>query len=262
MFKCKICGKPSGRYQLCYDCYQNEYDEYNDYDDYDDYDEYDEYEDNDIFDEYQNIITNKINALYAFTSLEYFNSFVEELYDIQNWEISNLNDEERIQILKEKSYFLKLKKDFNSKNLSLSPITNKEILSYLDTLSIMYKILNNINILSFKRNATIIMEYVPKYNNGKDRCDYLITYKNIIIIFEFGKCKNYNIKETRRKKVNELDYYEKMIKKITAKTTLIKPIEVIYSSNDNTEEIKNITKLILQCINQTDKDALMDLIEA
>lgn len=254
--KCKICGKPSGRYQFCYDCYFE-----NNINDYDDYDDYEEYETDDVFEDYQNAISERINSLYVFSSIYYFNEFVENLYDIENWEITNIPDEEKINVLQNKNYFLKLKKDFNSKNLSSYPITKKEILSYLDTLSIMHTILNKIESLTFQRNASIIMEYVPKFDQGKDRCDYLITYKNILIIFEFGKCNYNNIKEIRTKKEKELNYYESMLKKITGKDTIIKTIAVVYSSGNNTNEINNVINLITHYINLANKNAIDYLIE-
>ena len=70
-----------------------------------------------------------IQALYTFDSFYDFKEFINDLYNVNKWKISDLSDEERIEVIKDKDYFVKLKHDFNSKKISPYPITNKEALS-------------------------------------------------------------------------------------------------------------------------------------
>lgn len=206
-----------------------------------------------------------IQSLYTFESYFVFKSFVKDLYNIRNWKISDKTDDERIALIKDKDYFQKLKKDFNSRNICPYPITNKEVLSYLDTLNILYKVLEEITNQDFKKNVKIIMEYLPKNDLGKDRVDYVIAYKNILILIEFGRSsRRENLKETRMKKEDELDYYKKQIERIVDSSDIkIQTLPIIYQPEkdeqaieENFNTIKNTANNIKKWINNPTKDAI------
>lgn len=247
MNRCKICGRPSGIYPLCKDCYQEEYGYYeDDYEDENDYDE-DYYEDDygyeeDYYDptdtEYKNI-----KSLYTFDSIDHFNDYIQNLYNVENWTIASIPDKDRIEILSNKEYFQRIIEDFKSSKISPYHYKKTEILSYLDTLSLMHKIVNNIENEDFERNAKIIMEYVPNNYQGQDRCDYIITYRNLLIIFEFGRCiDRCNIKKRRTEKEQQLAKYEELIQNIVDKEIEIKTKAFIYQpeANENAEEENEI----------------------
>lgn len=248
MNRCERCGRPSGFYRLCKECYDLE--NYKLFVNKNGYDQEDKY--------------SNIQSLYTFDSIPDFNDFIEDLYDVENWVISDLPDRERINLLSNKLYFQTIEEDFRSSKISPYPITKKEILSYLDTLSLMYKVVNNVDNEDFFRNAKIIMEYVPNNDNGKDRCDYIITYRNLLIIFEFGRCKDRNqIKERRNIKEEELDNYKKQIKRIVSKDIIIETQAFIYqpevnykAEQENEQEINNTVDLIEKWLEDNYRDAI------
>lgn len=250
--KCLICGEPSGVYPLCKNCYfSGRYDSLIDDLDFDEEDEENQY--------------SNIKSLYTFDSIWDFNEFTENLFDVENWEISDRSDEDRINALSKKQYFSKIKKDFEASNICPYPVSNKEILSYFDTLSLMYQIVNSIEEDNFSRNAKIIMEYVPKFDIGQDRCDYVIAYKNLLIIFEFGRCKNRSqIKNIRFKKESELEYYKSQIEKNVGKEIVIKTRAIIYQSETDSnavEENDNEIDITIQQIENWLKYAYRDAID-
>ncbi len=205
-----------------------------------------------------------IQSLYTFDSYFTFKNFCFDLYRIDKWQIYDTDEKERIDILESRPYFQKLKTDFNSKNLSPYNITNKEVLSYLDTLSVLYKILENIQNQDFKKNVKIIMEYVPKLDSGKDRCDYVLAYRNILMLFEFGKCNDrLKIKDRMIEKEKELSYYESQIKKIIGNEIIIKKHAIIYQPEkddktieENFNTINNASTLIKKWIKESNKNAI------
>ncbi len=205
-----------------------------------------------------------IQSLYTFDSYFAFKNFCKNLYKVDKWQISDLDDNERINTLESKPYFQKLKNDFNSKKLCPYKIKSEEILSYLDTLNILFKILENIQNQDFKKNVKIIMEYVPKLDSGKDRCDYILAYKNILMLFEFGKCNDRTkIKDKMVKKEKELSYYESQIKKIIGNEIIIKKHAIIYQPErddktieENFKTITDASTLIKKWIKESNKNAI------
>lgn len=127
----------------------------------------------------QNIKDN-IQCLFKLNN-ELLTELVEDTLNIENWcirddELENRVDSiyysERFQYLKELA--LKREMIFN----------DTEIVTWLDSLNILYYVFDNIKNEYLKDSIKIIQEYRIPYTNK--RADYLLIYDNKILIIEFS----------------------------------------------------------------------------
>lgn len=126
-----------------------------------------------------------INAMYIFKGINQFNAF-SNFIEQSNWRIEKQLLKERVEKYKTEEFFLKLQHDFNNKNLTIWELKQEEIITWIDTISLLQRILLQV----FKKgvnveNVNIIMEYPLIYGNHM-RSDYLIVYDRLIVVLEFG----------------------------------------------------------------------------
>jgi len=108
------------------------------------------------------------------------------------------------------------------------------------------------------------MEYVPRYDKGKDRCDYVLAYKDSLMLLEFGKCMNKeNAKNKKIEKDKMLSQYEQQIKRLVGSIIKIKTNPIIYfpekddeSIQENFDIMKNTIQLIKRWIGEANKSAI------
>ena len=112
---------------------------------------------------------------------EEFLNYVKHELDLTSWKIMYLSAKERLAAVQDFSYFITLKKNATDKNLHASDI---EVLSWLDTTVLMYKIISGLTNLINLNELEILQEYEIPFTNK--RADYVLTYQNKILIIEFS----------------------------------------------------------------------------
>ena len=125
-----------------------------------------------------------------------FNNYVERELKIHNWLIQEGSAKDRINYAKERLYFKKLQE---KANIKLSKTNALEILSWIDTLNLLFHTLRRVN-SRIAEDIIVIQEYLIPFT--KKRADYLLIYQNKIIIVEFsfdklGNEYNYETKLTQ-----------------------------------------------------------------
>lgn len=153
-----------------------------------------------------------IQALKVFKNIKDFINKTKELYRVNNWHIQEGSYADRANVLKNFSYYNTLKNEFNEKNLTNKPITDEQLVSFFDTMSLMYKVLTQITDEKIKQEMKIIMEYVIP-DPSKPRIDYMLIYRNSIFLLEFSKATSIDtISNESNKKLQQINGYATMLK--------------------------------------------------
>lgn len=123
--------------------------------------------------------------MYQFNNMMAFNGFTE-FVEKSNWRIEKQLLKERVETYKQHFFYKQLKDQFEKGKLTIWPLKEEEIITWMDTLSIMRRCMMQL----FKKGIygdklRIIMEYPLVYGNHM-RTDYLIVYDRLIIVLEFG----------------------------------------------------------------------------
>lgn len=205
-----------------------------------------------------------IKCFKIFNSYDFIN-YVENLYNVKTWNISNKTYEERANILKAYTYWYEIEEEFNSKKLLNKSINDSQLVSFFDTLYLMYNIINSID-NKLIDDIKIIMEYVIP-DTTKERIDYIICYKNQMLLLEFSKANDFNdIKKVNTNKTLQVKNYAEKIKKYISNQIEISIETCIYlaekNNNDkehNSKQCQNIIKIINNLINRTYKDSIEEL---
>ena len=113
-------------------------------------------------------------------SVENLEKLIENKLRIKNWKVYDLPASERINEIETWSFFNILKERAKAKEINARPA---EILSWLDTLNLLYYSLQFVN-ERVRDELTIIQEYQIPFTNK--RADYVLVYQNKILIVEFS----------------------------------------------------------------------------
>ena len=179
--------------------------------------------------------TNKIKALNIFNSIEDFDSYVKDLYNVKNWTIRAETYKERATILKKYDYFNAIKEEFESKKLVNRKINDDQVVSFFDTLYLMRRVLEEITDVKLKNEMKIIMEYVIP-TPEKDRVDYMLVYRDSILLVEFSKASSINtLNSESDKKHQKLETYIQKVK-MSINTDRIKVNGIVFMYLDETTD--------------------------
>lgn len=127
----------------------------------------------------------KVKSMFKFTSGQQFKTFVEAI-DKMNWKIEKQLLKERSEKYNQTFIYQMLKKQFYQENISIWPLKDEEIITWIDTLTILRRTIDQIEIMGVQLDKLhIIMEYPLVYGNHM-RTDYLLVYDRLIIVLEFG----------------------------------------------------------------------------
>lgn len=123
--------------------------------------------------------------MYYFKGIESFFQFSEHI-ELSQWRIEKQLLTNRVEKYCKLDIFKQMKNDFETKQLSIWPLKDEEIITWLDTQAIMRRLLMKL----FKKGTRqslihIFIEYPLVYGNHM-RTDYLIVYDRLIVILEFG----------------------------------------------------------------------------
>jgi len=106
-----------------------------------------------------------INAMYIFKGINQFNTF-SNFTEEHCWKIEKQLLKDRVEKYKTEEFFRKLEHDFNIKKLTIWELKQEEVITWIDTILLLRRILLQL----FKRgvnveNINIIMEYPLIFGN-------------------------------------------------------------------------------------------------
>lgn len=167
-----------------------------------------------------------MKSLFTFENVDEFHEFITNRKVLSNWYIKQGDLEDRAKYLSNKKFFVNLKNAFEQNDLFYKTVSNSEVISWCDTLSIMNEVFDEDSVymeeLSFGVNKKwinskfhdgikIVMEYrVPYFNHS--RIDYILCFKDKLLIVEFSSCQNKkDLSKKVKKKYNEAMVYKDML---------------------------------------------------
>lgn len=200
----------------------------------------------------------------------YYNLLKEDIR-AYNWEIQNKSIKERYEYVKKYSYFNVLKETADNNEIKYN---DYEIISWLDSMSILYKCFqllkdkilknNRDDYLDIYSNITIIQEYNIPFTNK--RPDYLLILNNQILIIEFSYSKIDNKDYQFQTKLNQVINYKELINNLLSDkinigtyTFIIHPEDE--NKNANKKEIENFVDFLIYYFKNTRINALKALEE-
>lgn len=163
-------------------------------------------------------------------------NLVENILHITNWSIRKDKIENRTDNITFSDRFLLLKKKAQQKKIQFNDI---EIVTWIDTLRILYNTFNKMENEELKNSISILQEYKIPYS--QKRTDYLLILNNQILILEFSFNKlNYELQyET---KLQQAIGYKELLSNL-----LPKEIDIgTYTFMVEAEEEKNGTAIYFQ----------------
>jgi len=171
----------------------------------------------------------QIKAMYIFEGINEFNKF-SHFTEINEWRIEKQLLKERVEKYKSKDYFIMLEKQFIKNKLTIWELKQEEIITWIDTMSLLRRILLKL----FQKGANvsqmnIIMEYPLVYGNHM-RSDYLIVYERLIVVLEFGMFNQDEKRSEERytKKLQESINYRQIIGNLVEKEVYVVNYVMIY----------------------------------
>lgn len=201
-----------------------------------------------------------IKSLNTFTNVYQFNEYTENLYNIHKWKIRSESYKDRAETIRNYSYWNTLKEQFKNKKLTHWNISDEQMVSFFDTMHLMYILLNSLKNDEIKNNTIIIQEYQIEALN-KPRIDYLLAYRNNIILIEFSKSNNYNnLSKDASAKQQQLNGYENALRSSLENSNNIKiiSIPIIYLNEEEENNIEHNQNTISMATKKINKIFLND----
>ncbi len=126
-----------------------------------------------------------IKSMIIFSSMRDLTNFTTEI-DQTKWNIEKEYLKDRAIYYSKMKLFNDLKMLFNTKKISIWPLKDEEVITWIDTLCLLKRLM----ILLFKRGVqtdkiSIVMEYPLVFGNHM-RADYLLIYEQLVLVLEFG----------------------------------------------------------------------------
>lgn len=199
----------------------------------------------------------KSKSLYIFHGKDEFFSFAENLYNPLSWQIQDQSQKYRASSINEYSYYKKLKKDFTEKELTKNEINGEQIVSFLDTIHLMYKTFALINDEIINNEIKIIMEYVIP-DSRKYRIDYVLSFRNSLLLIEFSRVTTiFELKEINSKKNHQIIEYSNALNSLINNSNIIIKTKTFvylpYSSKSYIEITQESINDLVKIINKTFK---------
>jgi hypothetical protein len=186
----------------------------------------------------------KNNSLLFFQHPDDFIEFFFELDIYGGWKIQNGILNVRGKQISNRHYVNKLRNMFDEKNFFRKAVSVAEIVSWLDTMSIMNRLLKSLRLtltLNEYKEINIYTEYMIEMSK-KMRVDYILEYKNTILLLEFRTVNNFEkLRNTWENKFRELLVYKELMGYyLPDKKIVIYAFISIYEYNNNKKIIKHI----------------------
>lgn len=184
-----------------------------------------------------------IKSMAVFNNMGELISFTVEIDQIK-WRIEKEYLKDRAVYYSKMKLYQTLKKMFLEKNISIFPLKNEEIITWVDTLCLLKRLM----ILLFKRGIqtdkiSIIMEYPLVFGNHM-RADYLLVYDHLLLVLEFGMFNQDERRSEERytKKLQESISYRQLLSNLVSNKIDVVNYVMIYRpeysrvNNHNIEE--------------------------
>lgn len=161
-----------------------------------------------------NMYSFKENSMLAFDSILDFKAFYRDLSMMNDWIITMEKNNVRGEKIKDKRYVEYLRELFMQKNLFRRNISIAEIVSLLDSYSIMLKVLRHLEAMiepECLENMKLYSEYKIYFSKNR-RIDYIIEYGNKLLLIEFRVSYTFpNLSSMWQKKETELLFYKELM---------------------------------------------------
>ena len=217
-----------------------------------------------------------IKCLYFFKELNETSILLNTL-DQMNWKIEKEYLKDRVIVYQKTDIFKNLKSDFLLKKLTIWPLKDEEVITWIDTLSLISRVMLKLFKIGVQTNKiSLIMEYPIVFGNHM-RTDYLLIYDRLIIVLEFGMFNQDEKRSEERytKKLQESNSYRQILENLLKSgvdvvnyVMIYKPefsrIQNLYLVENikyNNLEIEKLTKFIAHLIKIQDTSAPLQQLE-
>ena len=153
-----------------------------------------------------------IKCLFLFKELNEISILLNTL-DQMNWKIEKEYLKDRVISYHNTDLFTKLKNEFLLKKLSIWPLKDEEVITWMDTLSLISRVMLKLFRAGIQTNKiSLIMEYPIVFGNHM-RTDYLLVYDRLIVVLEFGMFNQDEKRSEERytKKLQESNSYRQIL---------------------------------------------------
>ena len=171
----------------------------------------------------------EIKAMYIFSKMTDLTTFSNDL-EKMNWKIEKEYLKDRAIYYSKTNIFQDLKNTFINKNISIFSLKDEEVVTWLDTLTLLRKVI----LMLFKKGIetdkiSIIMEYPLIFGNHM-RADYLLVYDHLIIVLEFGMFNQDERRSEERytKKLQESNSYRQLLANLISSKVQVVNYVMIY----------------------------------
>jgi hypothetical protein len=195
-----------------------------------------------------------IKSMYIFKKMTELSIFTSDLEKI-DWKIEKEYLKDRAYFYSKFKMFTKLKNTFLDKEISIFPLKDEEVITWIDTLILLRRVL----LVLFKQGIdtdkiSLIMEYPLVFGNHM-RADYLLIYKKLIIILEFGMFNQDERRSEERytKKLQESNSYRQLLANLINSKIEVVNYVMIYRPEYCRNEKKHINENIIYNSKEIDK---------
>jgi hypothetical protein len=213
-----------------------------------------------------------IKSMFIFNKITELSIFTNDLEKME-WKIEKEYLKDRAYFYSKLDMFIQLKKTFLEKEISIFPLKDEEIITWMDTLTLLRRML----VIIFKQGIdtdkiSLIMEYPLIFGNHM-RADYLLIYKQLIVILEFGMFNQDERRSEERytKKLQESNSYRQLLANLLSSkievvnyVMIYRPeycrIKKLYIKENiiyNNEELEKVVRFIIHLIKLQDNSCPM-----
>lgn len=154
------------------------------------------------------------NSMISFKSLDEFKTFYNEFDFYSGWKITTARNNDRGEIIRDKAYVNRIRQLFADKKLFRRNISIAEIVSILDSYSIMLMAFDELRKLCKDKEWIKIKlhsEYKIYFSKNR-RIDFVIEYGKRLLLVEFRVSNTFpNVSTVWQKKESELLVYKELL---------------------------------------------------
>lgn len=158
--------------------------------------------------------TFKDNSMVSFGSLDGFKSFYYDFDFYSDWKITTARNNLRGEVIRDKPYVNRIRELFAEKKLFRRNISIAEIVSILDSYSIMMRAFDKLKALCNNEEWSAIKlhsEYKIYFSKNR-RIDFVLEYEERLLLIEFRVSNIFpNVSTIWQKKENELLVYKELL---------------------------------------------------
>ncbi len=156
----------------------------------------------------------KENSMLAFDSVLDFKSYYRELNFYNGWTITMEKNNMRGEKIKDRTYVQHIRKLFMEKRLFRRNISIAEIVSLLDSYSIMMRVISELETMieAERLNRVKMYSEYKIYFSKNRRIDFILEYGKRLLLVEFRVSFTFpNLSSMWQKKENELLFYKELL---------------------------------------------------